>query len=114
MRTLPQFSRTKSCRALERLSLEGSTGGGVRGSSCRCVTFWRFGADGPGWGGKPHFTVFYMTIQFLLSTERTVTRGAHEGFRPTTGRVFKQVFASSERLFACRTYMADRWLHVTV
>ena len=65
-------------------------------------------------GWEIAFHCFYMTIQFLLSTERTVTRGAHEGFRPTTGRVFKQVFASSERLFACRTYMADRWLHVTV
>ena len=56
VRILPQLSRTAYCRSLERLSLEGSTGGGVTGSSCRCVTFWRFGA-GPGCGGEPHCTV---------------------------------------------------------
>ena len=48
MRTLPQFSCTQSCRALERLSLEGSTGGGVRGSSSILAILRRFGADGPG------------------------------------------------------------------
>ena len=35
-------------------------------------------------------------------------------FEAHNGRVFKQVGASSERLFTCPTYMACRWLHVTV
>ena len=54
---LPQFSRTKSSRALESSSSSCSIGGGESGSSLRAILR-RFGADGPGWGGKPHFTVF--------------------------------------------------------
>ena len=57
MRTLPQFSCTKSCRALERLSLEGSTGGASTGSSLRLATILRRFGAGPGCGGEPHCTV---------------------------------------------------------
>ena len=57
MRTLPQFSCTKSRIALDSSSLAAcSTGGGVRGSSSRLAILRRFGA-GPGCGGPPHCTV---------------------------------------------------------
>ena len=57
MRTLPQFSCTKSRIALDSSSLAAcSTGGGVRGSSSRLAILRRFGA-GPGCGGEPHCTV---------------------------------------------------------
>ena len=65
-----------------------------------------------GWGTTLHSS--FVPVEVVLPLEQTMTNIAGEGFRPTTGRVFKQVFASSERLFTCRTCMADRWLHVTV
>ena len=57
VRTLAQFSCTKSRKSRERLSLAGSTDGGVNVSSSRLATLRRFGADGPGCGGPPHRTV---------------------------------------------------------
>ena len=64
----------------ERLSLAGSTDGGVNVSSSRLATLRRFGADGPGWGGPPHCTVLSWWSRFHFRPNELLHTAHTKGF----------------------------------
>ena len=101
MRTLPQFSCTKSRIALDSSSLAVcSTGTASTGSSLRLATILRRFGAGPGCGGPPHCTVLLCRSRFrsLVNDLRHTSQTKGLGLQPLA-------CPARESASACRTFM---------